>query len=173
MQFPRRQRRALVAALVLAVSVLSPGVALAQTQPGDGTSYTQQHVGSQELALTDSLAEARSDNGTLLQVWRGADNGRVWMSINNRDPFGVGATQTHLAPVVASTGNGSMVLHVGSDRRIYYTIIATSGAWTTGQWLAVPGQTTNSEMDAVRMGPGSPDVYLAYRLATCGPSNVV
>ncbi len=154
MQFPRRQRRALVAALVLAVSVLSPGVALAQTQPGDGTSYTQQHVGSQELALTDSLAEARSDNGTLLQVWRGADNGRVWMSINNRDPFGVGAAQTHLAPVVAST-------------------ISTSGAWTTGQWLAVPGQTTNSEMDAVRMGPGSPDVYLAYRLATFGPSNVV
>src|SRR5258706_14318568 len=97
-----------------------------------------------------------------LQVWRGADNGRVWMSINNGDPFGVGATQTHLAPVVASTGNGSMVLRVGSDHRIYYTIIATSGAWTTGQWLGVTAQTTNSEMDAVRIGPGSPHVYLAY-----------
>ena len=66
------------------------------SQPGESSSYTLVNVGG-VLATRNDRAEARNGRN-LLEVWRGADNNRVWMSLNNGMPF---TTRTLTATMVA------------------------------------------------------------------------
>jgi hypothetical protein len=157
----KRWWRVLIAALTaLALSVVLAGPAVA-VEPGESDEYIQENVGNQELDLRGTLGEARNTQGDLLQVWRGADNNNVWMSLDNGNPFTLGTTATYSSPTVVPYGQSSfMVLHVGTNGFIYYAIVNTDYSWTPWTW--VPYQTTNMAVSVTQLGENSNQLYMVY-----------
>jgi hypothetical protein len=164
MHFPRKRRLALSAVLAaVAVSVTFAAPAFA-SEPGEWGSWTAETVNnhSMQVASQGTVNEARND-GNLLEVWRGATNNIVWMSLNNGDAFQIGTTETYVSPTVVPWGSDSfMVFHTGVDQNIYYTVVYGDGGYE-GQWFAVPNQATNMPVSVTQMGPGSNNVYMVYR----------
>jgi hypothetical protein len=165
-----RKNRKLSVLFVLAHCVLG-GMAIAQptaiskavVQPPP--SYSPEEVGGNQLQLQGAFSEARSNDGGLIEVWRGANNNQVWISIDNGEPFTIGSTQTYTNPTVTPWGpQGYMIFHVGINGLIYFHTVYSDG-WWNGDWDAIPGQSTNTSMavSAVQMGNGSHNVYLVYR----------
>jgi hypothetical protein len=163
-----RWRLMLVAALAAgAMSVAFAGQALA-SEPGEWNYWTPENVGGQELQTPVNVGEARN-GGYLLDVWRGADNSHVWMSVNNGSPFTLGDTATNAAPAVVPYGtNEFMVIHTGTDGNIYWTIVEPAGGTWWGEWYQVPYQSTDAAMavSATQMGAGSQLVYMVYHSST-------
>jgi hypothetical protein len=115
-----------------------------------------------QVASAGTLSEVRND-GNLLEVWRGATNNIVWMSLNNGDAFQIGTTETYVSPTVVGWGEDSfMVFHTGVDGNIYYTVVYGDGGYE-GQWFSVPGQATHMPVSVTQVGAGSNDVYMVYR----------
>jgi hypothetical protein len=160
----KRWRLVLIAALTaLAVSVTFAGPAFA-AEPGEWGSWNAEMVNNQNLQVASqgTLSEARND-GNLLEVWRGADNNQVWMSLNNEDAFTIGTTATNVSPTVVAWGEDSfMVFHTGVDSNIYYTVVYGDGGYE-GQWFAVPNQTTNMPVSVTQVGEGGNNLYMVYR----------
>src|ERR1700712_3568584 len=105
----KRWRVALIAALTaLALSVAFAGPALAG-EPGEWGSWSEEHVGSQQLEARGTVSEARTQQGNLLQVWRGETNNIVWLSMNNGNAFQLTnpdgtSTATYFSPTVVPYG---------------------------------------------------------------------
>ncbi|MFF3066879.1 hypothetical protein [Kitasatospora sp. NPDC057936] len=106
----------LTAVLALLVGLASP----ASAALGEGSQWYQETENEVNLQSGDTISEARSPD-TLIQVWRGNDNNRVWISRNGGAPVVFPGTQTQAAPRVVWTANGFYVFHTGVDGRIYYT----------------------------------------------------
>jgi hypothetical protein len=166
MHFPRKRwRLALVAVLAaLAVSVTVAGPAFA-AEPGEADYWNAEYVGGQQLDVRGHIGEARN-GGNLLQVWRGATNNAVWLSLNNGNPFTLGTTATYVSPtVVPFSSNAFMVIHTGTDGNIYDTVVYDDGSWD-GTWLQVPGQSTNNAVSATQIGTGTSNILMMYRGAS-------
>jgi hypothetical protein len=170
MHFPRKRwRLALMAALAaIAVSVTFAGPAFAAEQGESGT-WNQEYVGSQQLEVRGTAAEARN-GGELVQVWRGETNNAVWLSIDNGNPFMLGTTATYVSPTIVPWGtNQFMVIHTGTDDNIYYTTLWINSDGSPGwnnSWNQVPNQTTDVAVSATQMGPGSSNVMMMYQGST-------
>jgi hypothetical protein len=168
----KRWRLALVATLTaLAISVALAGKALA-AEPGESNYWTPENVGGQELytPTTNNISEARN-GGYLIDVWRGDDNDHVWISVNNGSPFTLRAdngsySETYTSPTVVPYGSGEfMILHVGTDSNIYWTIYnPANGTNWAGGWNQVPWQTSSPSMavSATQIGAGSTDIFMVY-----------
>lgn len=163
-----RWQVALVAALTSVVLMMSFAGSASATEPGEEASFHDNHVGGQLLQLRGTLSEARQNDGTLLQAWRGADNDAVWLSINGGNAFTLGNTATTESPTVIPYGNTSyMVFHVGTDNRIYYTNVWVANGQPNwwGFWTTIPGQTTGNAVSVVQLA--NPSVmYVVYRSST-------
>lgn len=170
MHFPRKRwRLALMAALAaIAVSVTFAGPAFAAEQGESGT-WNQEYVGSQQLEVRGTAAEARN-GGELVQVWREETNNAVWLSIDNGNPFTLGTTATYVSPTIVPWGtNQFMVIHTGTDDNIYYTTLWINSDGSPGwnnSWNQVPNQTTDVAVSATQMGPGSSNVMMMYQGST-------
>ena len=166
MHFSRKRwRLALIGALTaIAVSVTFASPAFA-AEPGEENTWHPEMVSDQTLQVETqgTLSEARN-GGSLLEVWRGADNNQVWMSWNNGYPFYLGVnTATYVSPTVVPYGpDYFMVFQVGTDGSINYTVVYGDDE-TSGYWTQVPGQTTNMPVSVTQMGPGSWALYMVYR----------
>jgi hypothetical protein len=164
----KRWRLALTAVLAaLALSVTFAGQALA-AEPGEWGSWTEEHVGSQYLAARGTVGEARTGQGSLLQVWRGETNSIVWLSLNSGNAFQLtnpdgSSTETNFSPTVVPYGSNSfMVFHTGTDGRIYYAQVNPDGTWS-GSWTAVGwGQSTNMAVSVTQVGVNSSSLYMVY-----------
>jgi hypothetical protein len=119
------------------------------------------------------MDEVRDSNGNLVQVWRGASNNNIYISMNNgpsqvwRSPDGTTA-QTYAAPQIIWTDYGFRIYHTGTDGHIYYAGIGTDSyghITALGNWTQVPNSvvTPNDQTPAVTALPGGESVYLAYR----------
>jgi hypothetical protein len=163
----KRWRLPLVAVLtVVATSLTFTGEAFA-AEPGESGSWNEEYVGTNPLEVQGTVSEARN-GGELLQVWRGATNNMVWLSVDNEAPFSLynpdgSATATYVSPTVVPYGtNQFMVLHTGTDNNIYYTIVdPTDNTWS-GSWTAVPYQSTNMTVSVTQLGSGSTQLYMVY-----------
>jgi hypothetical protein len=164
----KRWQVALIAALTaLALSVTFAGQALA-AEPGEWGSWSDEHVGSQQLEARGTVGEARTGQGNLLQVWRGETNNIVWLSMNNGNAFQLTnpdgtSTATYFSPTVVPYGqNNWMVFHTGTDGRIYYTQVNPDYTWS-GSWTSVPwGQSTNMGVSVAQVGADSTALYMVY-----------
>jgi hypothetical protein len=151
----------------LALSVTFAGQALA-AEPGEWGNWVEEHVGSQYLAARGTMSEARTGQGSLLQVWRGETNNIVWLSLNNGNPFQLtnpdgSSTATYFSPTVVPYGTNSfMVFHTGTDGRIYYAQVSPDYTWS-GSWTAVGfGQSTNMAVSVTQVGADSTSLYMVY-----------
>jgi hypothetical protein len=155
---------AMLAAFAVLVAFARPAYA---AEPGESGSWNEEYVGAQPLSARGHISEARNSQG-LLQVWRGETNNIVWLSLNNGNPFQLRnpdgtSTATYVSPAVIPYGaNEWMVFHTGTDNNIYYTIVAANSTWS-GQWTAIPYQSTRNAVSATQLGTGSNGVYLVYR----------
>jgi hypothetical protein len=165
-----RSRSLAVAVLAALAVVATASGAFAQALPGESNTYSPERVGgaiSQHLALRGDFTEARNTgaNGAgenLLEVWRGADNNQVWMSLNNGAVFTIDETQTLVVPTVVPWGTDSfLVFHTGVDGHIYSAAVFPDGS-TTG-WSPVPNNFTNMPVSVAQMGANSMNVYMVYR----------
>jgi hypothetical protein len=164
MHFPRKRWRlalmAVLAALAVSVTVAAPAFA---AEPGESGTWNEEYVGNQQLEAQSTVSEARDGQGDLLQVWRGATNNAVWLSLNNENPYTLGTTATYVNPTVVPWGsNAFMVIHTGTDDNIYWTIVYDDGSWD-GTWWSVPGQSTDNAVSATQMGAGSYNVLMMYQ----------
>jgi hypothetical protein len=160
--FLKRWRMALVAILAaFAVSVAFSGAASAE--PNEANHWTGETVNNgQTIETRNTMGEARQGNN-IIDVWRGATNNNVWISINHGNAFQIGSTTTFAAPTVVPWGSDRfMIFHVGTDNRIYNTWIDVAGN-TPGSWSAVPGQTTREQVSVTQMGHNSFELYMVYR----------
>jgi hypothetical protein len=149
---------AMLTALAMSLALAGPAFA---AEPGESGSWTAENVNG-PLAANGSISQAR--NGAyLMDVWRGATNNTVWMSVNNGTPFTLGSTTTYNSPTVVSYGTGQfMILHVGTNNNIYYTTYNPAfGTWL-GYWAPIPGQSTNMQVSATQDGAGRNTIELAY-----------
>jgi hypothetical protein len=162
-EYLNRSRLPALAILSLLTVVTTSTEAFASL-PGESPYYNAEIVGGEQLAANGSLSEARDDHGNLLEVWRGANNNRVWMSFNNGTPFTLGNTATYVSPTVVPFGGSAfLVFHTGTDGGIYYTAYYNDRTWG-GEWIDVPGQTTNMPVSVTQMGgTDSLNVYMVYR----------
>jgi hypothetical protein len=166
---PKRWRLGLVA--VLAAFALLGGIAspASAAEPGESSTWTHELVNTnQSLRVRGSESEARNGNN-LVQVWRGANNNIVWISLNHGNAFNLPnpdgtTTATNVSPTVVPYGSSQfMIIHVGTDSNIYYTIYdPTTNRWT-GHWNSITGQRTELAVSAVQEGAGSQFIYLVYR----------
>ena len=117
-------------------------------EPGEGSTWYQEHVGTENLAAHGTVSEARNTQQDLLQVWRGETNNIVWMSLNGGEPFQLrnpdgSSTATYVSPTVVPYGsNNFMVFHTGDGGDIWYTQVFGDGH-NSGTWTNVPGNFTN------------------------------
>ena len=168
-QYLKQWRLSILAALI-GLATATPSQSFAQGQPGESSSYANEKVSQAgDLRSNGTLAEARN-GGNQLDVWKSNtkttdSTGQIWMSSNHGVPFQVGNTQTQASPAAAPFGdNGFFVVHTGIDGRIYWTVVAGNGQ-NTGQWFAIPNQTTPSTMSVsvANLGEGSPDEFVVFR----------
>jgi hypothetical protein len=97
-----------------------------------------------------------------MDVWHGATNNIVWMSVNNGAPFELGSTTTYDSPTVVAYGTAQfMILHVGTDDNIYWTIYNPFLDTYSG-WTRIPGQSTNAQVSATQDGAGRNTIEVAY-----------
>jgi hypothetical protein len=153
----------------LFVPAICVGIAVLATAPEAFAQPTfgklnPETVANQQLQLQGDFSEARNgQNNDLLEVWRGGNNNRVWMSLNNGPAFTIGATQTFVDPTVVPYGPESfLVMHVGTDNGIYYTVVNTNNTRGT-TWFRIPNQTTTMPVSAVQVSPRGFQVNLVYR----------
>lgn len=165
----KRWRLMLVAALAAgAMSVAFAGHALA-AEPNEWNYWNNENAGGYQINTNNNISEARN-GGYLMDAWRGATNNRVWLSINNGDPFTLPNpdgtyTATYVSPtVVPYSYNAFMILHTGMDGNIYWTLFFPGNSTWSGQWYRIPQQNTSVDMtvSATQIGAGTSVVYLAY-----------
>jgi hypothetical protein len=177
-QYFKWWRSSAIAVLAVAAVLGTASEVLAQ-QPGEGDSYNPEKAAIPSsggfIDSEGALSEARN-NGNQLDVWRANVNdgdlsfdnttpGAIWMSINHGPPFQVGNTATLTNPAVAPFGTDSFfVIQTGTDGKIYWTIVLGNGG-NSGQWNAIPGQSTpnNMAVSVAPIGQGSLDEYVVYR----------
>jgi hypothetical protein len=160
----KRWRLALIAVLTaFAITFAFEGKALA-AEPGESGSWSQEMANGQQVEARGSLSEARN-GGYLVDVWRGATNNQVWVSINNGPPFTLGTTATYVSPDVVPYGSTSfMIFHTGTDNNIYYTELNPQALDWWGSWVSIPNQSTTMSVSGAQiMGE---DLYLVYRSST-------
>jgi hypothetical protein len=149
---------AMLTALAMSLALAVPASA---AEPGESGSWSRENVNG-ALAASGSISEARN-GGYLMDVWRGATNSTVWMSINNGTPFQLGSTTTFYSPTVVAYGTGQfMIFHVGTNNAIYYTWVTPAADTWSGNWYSIPGQSTNMQVSATQDGAGSSSIELAY-----------
>ncbi|MET9880828.1 hypothetical protein ABZZ36_40445 [Actinacidiphila glaucinigra] len=161
---------ALIPALAIAIGA---GTSAYAAQPGEESGWHQQFAGGSAVAHR-GMDEARDAQGNIVQVWRGATNNNVYISMNNSTPWawttnnGTALAQTYAPPQVVWTDYGFRIYHTGTDGHIYYAGIgqdAYGHITALGNWLQVPNNvvTPNDRPPAVAALPGGESVYLAYR----------
>jgi hypothetical protein len=151
-------------ALMTAIAALTLGKASAQTLQDPYVSFEMVNGSQLFMASGTGYNEARI-NGNLMEVWEGANNQNVWMSINNNQAFTFSEALTNTTPTVVPWGTrGYMVLFTGTDNHIWYSFVGTDGSHSS-QWFQVPhNQTTGMPVAAAPMGgEGTTNVYVAYR----------
>jgi hypothetical protein len=141
----------------------TPSVAFAQG-PLPDTPKPETLTGS-PLLSRDNISEARNGNpNTLCRVWRGETDSQVWVSING-DTFRITAgTQTNVRPSVVAYGDHQfMVIHVGVDERVYYSIVDfNNGNPTNTGWESITAaNTTRLPVGATQLGAGTDAVFVA------------
>jgi hypothetical protein len=130
--------------------------------PGEAGSYTEEIAGGRPVISDGTLNEARQGS-TLLRVWRGVDN-QVTMSFGALAPFVLGDTQTYQAPAVVPYSNDQfMIVHTGTDNRIWYTFLYVNGTWPDTSWQSVPFQSTANQVSLAQRGQGSRQVMMVYQ----------
>ncbi|HET6844753.1 MAG TPA: hypothetical protein VFK06_24170 [Candidatus Angelobacter sp.] len=162
-QLLKQWRLAALTALTVVTVLGAASEAFAQGQNGESSKYTLEMVGGSGLRTRNDRVEARN-GGNLLEVWRGADNNIVWMSLNNGNAFQIAAgSATNVAPAVVAWGPSDfLVFHTGTDGRIYFAPVSFDGS-TPFSWSVVPAQTTQMPVSVAQMGFGSHNVYMVYR----------
>jgi hypothetical protein len=166
----KRWQLALVA--VLAACALSIGVAgeAFAALNGESDTFTPETLDNGLIGVQsqDSISEA-TNGGNFIEVWRGATNNAVWLSVNHGLPFQIGgATATFAHPTVIPWGtDGFAIFHTGTNGHIYWNFWNPT-VGSDDQWIQVPGQTTPNNMPvaAVQAAPGSLVMFLTYRSAT-------
>jgi hypothetical protein len=151
-----------LAAMLTAVAMsLALAIPASAAEPGESGTWTAESVNG-PLAANGTISQARN-GGYLMDVWRGATNNTVWMSVNNGNPFTLGSTTTYYSPTVVPYGSGYfMILHVGTNNNIYYTIFNPANGFWSGYWPSIPGQSTNAQVSATQDGVSSTTIELAY-----------
>jgi hypothetical protein len=155
-------------AVFTVVAIVATATQVSAQLPGESGVYQNEHVSQGDnLKLQYTYSEARNvdsnNNEHLLSVWRGQNDSRVWMSLDNNIAFTIGGTETFASPTVVPWGPVSfLVFHTGVNGDIFYTAVFSDGShW--GTWYNVPGNFTNMSVSVAQMGPGSDNVYMVYR----------
>jgi hypothetical protein len=155
--FPRNIRK-LSALLAFAISVVLTTPLQAFSQGISFGELKSELVDKTQLHSEGYICEARNA-GHLLEVWRGADNNRVWLSLDNGGPFTLGFTETFQSPTVVGFGSEAfLVMHVGVDDHIYYTVVHPANPTTLHGWRD-SGLVTTMPVAAAQMNALHSDDY--------------
>lgn len=150
---------AMLTALAMSLALAVPAYA---ALPGESGSWSGEQANGR-IAANGVISQARNA-GYLMDVWRGATNNTVWMAVNNGNPFTLGSTTTYDSPTVVAYGPSYfMILHVGTNDNIYWTLFDPSNSEWSGYWPSISGQSTTQQVSATQDGAGSSSIELAYR----------
>ncbi len=158
----------IVSVLVLAQLIVPVAKSFAQPPPFPELPKTEM-LGSRALESRDTVSEARNGPSNLLcRVWRGETNNQVWVTLGDGQAFTItNATQTAARPSVVPYGNSQyMILHTGTDGRLYFTILnsdRSNDGWTPIN--ASFGNTTvavRTAPAATQLGEGNEATALAF-----------
>jgi hypothetical protein len=155
--------RVLALAGVFAITVGKGSAQSLSDDSGNGLNLEYVNGNPLTMQMNTGYNEARI-NGVLMEVWEGATNQNVWMSINNGLPFTFSEALTNNTPTVIPYGSDQfMVFFTGTDNHIWYSFVGTDGS-NPGRWYQVPNnQTTGMPVAAAPMGgPGTTNVFVAY-----------
>ncbi|MEU1374948.1 hypothetical protein ABZ442_14915 [Streptomyces triculaminicus] len=164
--------RILAVAMTTAFAVLlfsnSPASAL---EPGESTRWANEIEGNTPVQANGIMGEARAANGDLFQVWHGADNGNMYLSLNHSQPLTLPG-QTHASPQIVFVGGQAQFLlfHTGSNGFVYYTTLSVAVGDNGHRyarfdnWRQVPNgaRTLEGLSVAVTVTPNN-GAYLAFR----------
>jgi hypothetical protein len=159
----------IVSVLVLGQLIVPISESFAQPAPFPEIPTTEK-LGAQALASRDNVSEARNGADNLLcRVWRGETNNQVWVAMGDGRAFTITPnTQTVARPSVVPFGDSQyMILHTGTDQRLYFTIINPDGGGTGG-WAPINTTFGNITLGvrtapaATQLGAGREAVGLAF-----------
>lgn len=157
--FRLRRWRLVAAAAVGVFAILAAGTQSFAAQPNESNFWTHQTAGGAWVQTPGVMHEARNANGYGMRVWRGQGDNQVWFSSGeNGNAYTVRTTNTIASPTIVRFGNGFMVVHVGTDHLIYYSLSVTNTPvsslhWT--QWRSVPNQFTAMTPALAQLGDGT------------------
>lgn len=166
----------IAAAVAVTAGVVTPAYAV-EGLPLEENRWTTELADNVPLYSSETISEDYDGSGNLVQVWRGADNNRIWASINHGAPRAFDTAQTYAAPRIIHTDYGFRVFHTGTDGRIYYagiTVLST-GVISFGSWVQVPNNTLthnylppsvtalpNGDWFLAWTGASGPDIWTLY-----------
>jgi hypothetical protein len=146
--------------LAVAITGATQSFAADGRQPGEDANYV-----SEGIATSNTINDTRTDDGTVISVWRGFADDHVWVRVG-ASTFTIGNTHTNVAPNVVAYGDGgAAIFHTGTDHRIYWSYNNTPAnhtSWTS--WAPVGNNFTAQTPSITRVGgQGSRQLYMAYR----------
>jgi hypothetical protein len=159
--------RVIALAIATAVTLTSSTPAFAAQWDEEATWHAEVVSGGQ-ISTPDTVSEARGAQNVLGQVWRDASN-QIWVSINHLAPFRIGGAQTYVAPRIAGYGNNFIIIHTGTNNKIYETVprygisdenwLSNPGNWNA--WNEIPNLQTRQSVDVKRLY-GQFELYLVF-----------
>lgn len=160
---------AIVASIAIGLGIAAPAAIAAQ--PGESSTWYQEVAGGSQIEGRGE-DEARSPDGTLVEVWRGFNNNEIYVSVNNGAVWRWVSTlsgnvpQTYARPRVVWTEYGFRVWHTGTDGHIYYAGMTINNGQVVGLgefWQAPSNVVTRNDQPPAVVGlPGGESVYLAW-----------
>ncbi|MER8101119.1 hypothetical protein [Kitasatospora sp. NPDC094016] len=152
----------------LAVLMFSNSSAYA-VAPGESTRWANEIEDNVPVAASGIMGEARADNSDLIQVWRGADNANMYLSLDHGRPMTL-AGQTNASPQVVYVGGTQfMLFHTGTNGFIFFSVLRVNVAnngqryLQIGDWRQVGNDArTNDGRPVAAVALPHNNVYMAY-----------